>query len=185
MKNPNLIVGKRPDEVLIYGNNMMLIDEYLWFDRHHGIISAYQVKKKDVEEHFNIFRGVDMLETCGQAGISACTVLECQKTGKSRDELREYMRFVFLGVDESRFFDYAIEDDVLISIGKITSYRFRQMTLDSTLFKVDQNFDYHQYFQNYTGEDFHNQSLPAAFKKIATFQNMVGRAIRLSKLVTA
>ncbi|MEO0341115.1 MAG: hypothetical protein AAF242_18115 [Bacteroidota bacterium] len=182
MNKPNLILGKSPDEILIYGERMLLIDQYLWFEPAFGIIACYQVKKKDVEDHFNIFRGVDMLETCGQAGISACTVLECQKTGKTRDELREYMRFVFLGVDQSRFFDYAVEGDLLISISQITSYRFRQMTLDSTLYKVDSNFNYQAYFQSYTAEDFKNHDLPSSFKKIATFQNMVGRAIRLEKL---
>ncbi|MEN0002745.1 MAG: hypothetical protein AAF798_01330 [Bacteroidota bacterium] len=178
----NLIVGKGPEEVLIYGKPMLFVDEYLWFEPACGIVTVYQVKEKDVKDHFNIFRGVDMLEACGQAGISACTVLECQKAGKSRDELKKIFRFVFLGVDRSRFFDYAKEGDVLIAIGNITSYRFRQMTLDSTLYKVAPNFDYQNYFQNYSIADFNDKVVPTAFTPMATFENMVGRAIKLQKL---
>lgn len=179
----NLLVGKAPEEVLIFGPSKMFIDEYLWFEEKMGIAVAYQVKEEDTKGHFGILRGVDMIEIFGQAGTSACTALEGKKQNKTRDELAENFRFVFLGVDECRFSGMAKAGETLICFGKILSYRFRQMTLDGSLYKVPDDFDYHQFFEGFSELDFQIEALPDAFTKIADFKNLSGRAIKLEKVI--
>lgn len=180
----NLLVGKPPEDILIFGADKMFIDEYLWFEEEIGIAAVYTVKSKDTEGHFDILRGVDMIEILGQACTSVCTVLECKKTNKTRNELKAYLRFVFLGLDECRFDDYAKTGDLLICLAHISFYRFRQMTLNGSLFKVEKGFDYHTFFENYSASDFQKEALPTAFQRIANIKNITGRGIKLSKLIT-
>ncbi|MEO1259518.1 MAG: hypothetical protein AAFZ15_12005 [Bacteroidota bacterium] len=179
----NLLVGKTPEEVLIFGPNKMFIDEYLWFEENAGIVVAYQVKEHDTEGHFGILRGVDMIEIFGQAGTSACTALEGKKQNKTRDELAENFRFVFLGVDQCRFSGMAKAGEILICFGKIRSYRFRQMTLDGSLYKVPNDFDYHHFFNSFSEVDFQKEALPDTFSEVANFKKLSGRAIKIDKII--
>ena len=180
----NLLVGKQPEEILIFGKEKMYVDQFLWFEEKTGIAVAYQVQEKDVKGHFGIMRGVDMIEIFGQSATAACTALVCQKEQATRDELFLRFRFVFVGIDEARFLQQVKTGDILICIGRITSFRFRQITMDGTLYRAKQDWDYTSFFEKYTSNDFQKESIPAELEAVAKFKNLIGRAIKLSKLIT-
>lgn len=178
----NPLVGKQPYEVLIFGEEKMYVDQFLWFEEKTGIAVAYQVQAKDVKGHFGIMRGVDMIEIFGQSGTAACTALVCKKEKATRNELLQRFRFAFLSMENVRFHRYAKTGDTLICISQIKSFRFRQIALDGTLYRVKPNWDYVSFFEKYTTDDFRNKTLPSEFETIAEFDNLVGRAIKIEKL---
>ena len=124
-----------------------------------------------------------MIEIFGQSGTAACTALLCQKEQATREDLVKRFRFVFTGIDQARFYQTANLGDRLICLSHITSFRFRQMTLDGTLYKIPHTFNETNFFSDYTIRDFKNEKLPLEFVKVAEFKNLIGRALKLEKLM--
>ena len=57
------------------------------------------------------------------------------------------------------------------------------MTLDGTLYKIPNDFDYHDFFESFSELDFQLEALPDIFHKVASFKNLSGRAIKLEKVI--
>lgn len=59
----------RMREFLPHGPTKLYIDEII-YNGEMGLASLYRVQEKDTLDHFGYFRGVDQVETCGQASLA-------------------------------------------------------------------------------------------------------------------
>lgn len=176
------LLGKSPSKILLHGPSKLLVDEYLWYSPTIGVVAAYTPTASDVHDHFGVFRGVDQIESFGQATVvSCCTALECAKQNCSIDELKRKFNPAFLGVGQVHFHNFLREGDTFISMGKIVFYKFRQMVVDGNIFRVPKGFDLKTFFKNYTEDDFLTYRLPVEFELVAEINQIVGKAIKHSK----
>jgi len=176
----NKWTNTRTDEILIHGPSKLLVDRFHWFYPQHGIVASYKVKPKDVLDHFGVFRGVDVIETAGQTGVAACTILECVKQEKTVEELKQDFRIAFLGMGKAIFHDFVKEGDYLFSFCKIKQYKYRQMTIDVAVYGIKEENALKDYFQNLQPKDFDINNVAGNFKLVATIDNLIGRAVKNS-----
>lgn len=172
-----------PASILLYGPKKLLLDRYVWHSPGVGIIGAYEAKEKDTEDHYEVFRGVDMIEAFAQATIVSMGVYLERSKGKYTDEdLRELFLPLFIGVGNVSFHHYIKKGETFISMGHITFYKFRQMTCDGRIYKVPAGLDLVDYFSNYTDEKLKNYDLGPDFKLVANLEGITGRAMKKETL---
>ncbi|MEO6633673.1 MAG: hypothetical protein ABIN13_18170, partial [Mucilaginibacter sp.] len=63
------LVGIDPANLLLHGPTKRLVNAYHWHSPNKGIVASYSPTERDVEDHFNVFRGVDQVESFAQATI--------------------------------------------------------------------------------------------------------------------
>jgi hypothetical protein len=177
-------VSKPPADVLVHGPSKIYIDRYLWFRPEEGIFSSYQVQPKDVADHFDVFRGVDIIESAGQTAVSACAMMESAKQGKSIDELKKHFRMAFLGMGEARFHGFVKVHEVLVSICNIKHYKFRQMLVSCKVYKVASNTDVAALMTGIKADTMANLQIPERFELVAELNDMIGRAVPIGKIYT-
>ena len=68
-------------------------------------------------------------------------------------------------------------------MGKITFYKFRQITCDGRIYKVPKDLDLDVYFSNYTKEQFLSYELSDDFTLIAELFDVTGRGVKREKFI--
>lgn len=179
----NNLLGISPAEVLIHGPKKVLLDAYHWHMPDVGIIASYSPNSRDVEDHFGVFRGVDQIEAFAQATVVSCSgFLECRKQKCDPEYLKNNFVPLFLGIGQVNFRSYLEEGDVFISMGKITFYKFRQMSCEGRIYKVPKDLDLDAYFLNYSEEQFLNYELREDFTLIAEMFEVTGKGMKRDKI---
>lgn len=180
MKN---LLGINPSNIFLHGPKKILVDKFVWHLPDTGIIASYTPTARDVEDHFGIFRGVDQIESFGQATVGSCNAyLECIKLKCDFDYLKANFIPFFVSIGQVNFKSYLEEGDEFISIGKITFFKFRQITCDGRIYKVPKGLDLEAYFKDYTKEQFLNYELSDDFILIAELFDVTGKATRREKM---
>ncbi|UKT62888.1 hypothetical protein [Pedobacter mucosus] len=177
------LIGISPKSLLLHGPKKTLLNSYHWHSPQIGIVASYSPTFFDVEDHFGVFRGVDMIEAFAQATIvSCCGFLECLKLKCTPEELKANFLPLFISIGQVNFRSYLEEGDVFISLGQIKFYKFRQMTCDGRIYKVPKGLDLDAYFSDYTEEQFLNYELPNDFTLIAELFDITGKGIKRDKI---
>jgi hypothetical protein len=175
--NGNL-VGVDPSQLLLHGPTKRLVNTYHWHSPYKGIVASYAPTERDVEDHFNVFRGVDQIEAFAQATIVSCaTFLECRKLNCLPDVLRDKFVPAFISIGNVSFQNYLELGDRFICIGNITFYKWRQMVCDGNIYKVPKDLDLDEYFSDFTEERLLKYDISKDFIKVAELHDITGRAI--------
>ncbi|MBD3748313.1 MAG: hypothetical protein IE931_02350 [Sphingobacteriales bacterium] len=173
------LVGYPPKNALLHGSTKRLVDEFLWHQPDKGIVASYTPKKRDVKDHFDLFRGVDQIESFAQASIGACGVFsECKKHHLNQLQLKEKFVPTFISIGQVIFHYYLMVDETFICMANIKFYKFRQMIADGRIYKVPRELDLKQYFKDFNAEDLKNYNLSKDFKLVAELFDVTGRAIK-------
>ncbi len=175
-------VSKAPAEVLVHGPSKIYIDKYLWFRPEEGIFSYYKVQPKDVFDHFDVFRGVDIIESAGQTAVSACAMMESAKQGKSIDELKKHFRMAFLGMGEARFHGFVKVHEILVNICTIKHYKFRQMVVSCKVYKVTTEAEVAALISGIKTDTMKGLPIPESYELVAELNDMIGRAVPIEKI---
>ncbi len=182
MDHKENLLGTAPHEVLVHGPKKLLLNKYHWHLPNVGIVASYQPTEADVEDHFEIFRGVDQIESFAQATIVSCgCYLETIKQDCTFDYLKETFTPLFISIGQVNFKSYLQLGDVFVNIGKITAYKFRQMICDGRIYKVPKGLNLDEYFKDFTEEKLYNYELSDEFTLIAELFDVTGRAIKKDK----
>jgi hypothetical protein len=181
----NSLVGADPKLTLPHGPTKLLVDDYLWHSPEVGIVASYTPKARDVLDHFGVFRGVDQIESFGQATVVSCGgFLECQKQGISFAELYERYNSAFMGVSSVKFHNFVPEGQMFINVGIMEFYKFKQAVFSGKIFAVPHNFNVKTYFKSYTDEKLRKFELPPEFTIVSEFNGMVGKGIKKQKFAS-
>lgn len=179
----NNLLGISPSSILLHGPKKTLLDAYHWHKPDTGIVASYTPTAHDVEDHFGVFRGVDQIEAFAQATIVSCSgYLECIKQKCDFDQLKATFLPLFVSIGQVNFRSYLEEGDVFISLGKITFYKFRQMTCDGRIYKAPKGLNLDEYFKNYSVEQFLAYDLSEDFTLIAELFEVTGKGIKRDKI---
>jgi len=177
----NLINWGPKDILLHHGPTKRLVNKYHYHSPDVGIVASYVPTERDVEDHFNIFRGVDQIESFAQASACSCTIYsECVKMNIGPPQLAEMFFPFFLSVGQVNFHDYIEKGDTFVNIGHIKFYKFRQMVCDGRIYKVTAGFDVDAWFKNYTDERLLAYDVSDDFKLVAELSDITGRSIKRS-----
>lgn len=178
------LVDINPKDILLYGPSKLLVDEFLWHNPSLGVIASYTPKAKDVLDHFDVFRGVDQIESFAQATVVSCaTFNQCKKENITPLQLKEKYIPLFISVGSVNFHHYLVEGETFICLGKIKFYKFRQMVVDGRIYKVPEGLNLKSYFANFKDEDLENYNLDDSFKLVATCADITGRAFKKDKSI--
>lgn len=174
------LIGIAPKDIMVHhGPTKLLLDNYHWHSPRIGIVASYTPKKRDVADHFGLFRGVDQIESFAQAAVGSCSVfLEWNKQGMSPAELKEKFLPRFISIGQVNFHSYLEEGDTFINVGHIKFYKFRQMVSDGRIYKVPKELDLDHYFSHYTEKQLLEYDLNSNFILIAELFDITGRAIK-------
>ncbi|RYD90092.1 MAG: hypothetical protein EOP54_24520 [Sphingobacteriales bacterium] len=173
------LVGEKPKYWLLHGPTKRYIDKYHYHSPKVGIVASYTPLARDVKDHFNIFRGVDQVESFAQASVVSCaTFLECKKMGILPKELSERFVPTFISIGGVNYHSYLEKGQTFINIGCIKFYKFRQMECDGRIYKVPKGLDLDAYFKDFTDERLLAYDLSSDFKLVAELTGITGRAIK-------
>lgn len=173
------LVGTPPKDLLLHGPTKRLLDAYHWHEPKIGIVASYTPNAFDVNDHFDIFRGVDQIEAFAQATIVSCaTFLECQKQNCKPEDLKDKFVPAFISVGNVYFHNYLTVGETFISLGKIKFYKFRQMVTDGRIYKVPKGLDLDAYFSDFNEEKLNNYQLSDDFTLVAELFDITGRALK-------
>ncbi len=148
----NNLIGVSPAGLLIHGPKKTLLNAYHWHLPDTGIVASYSPAAKDVEESLpECSEGVESDRgICPGYHSILQRFLECIKQKCDPEYLQANFIPLFLSIGQVNFRSYLEEGDVFISMGKITFYKFRQMTCDGRIYKVPKGLDLDVYFSDYT-----------------------------------
>ncbi len=173
------LIGTPPKDLLLHGPTKRLLDAYHWHEPKIGIVASYTPNAFDVNDHFDIFRGVDQIEAFAQATIVSCaTFLECQKQNCKPEDLKDKFVPAFISVGNVYFHNYLTVGETFISLGKIKFYKFRQMVTDGRIYKVPKGLDLDAYFSDFNEEKLNNYQLSDDFTLVAELFDITGRALK-------
>lgn len=178
------LVGQDPREVLPHGPTKLLVDHFLWHDPEVGIVASYKPKERDVEDHFGVFRGVDQVESFGQACVVSCSVfLDAAKMGLGFREYYRQRNFVFAGVEQVHCHGFIRLGETYVCLGVIQQYKFRQMTVSGRIYKVSGEPDLPAFFAGFDAERLKAFDLDERFEKVFEIRNIVGKGIKNEKFL--
>lgn len=173
------LIGTKPEIVLVHGPKKLMVGKYHWHSPDVGIVASYSPREHDVEDHFDIFRGVDMIESFAQATIVSCgAYVETIKHKCSFQDLQNNFYPLFISVGQVAFHGYLELGDTFINVGHIKHYKFRQMVCDGRIYKVPPGLDLDDYFSDFDNERLLAFDLDKEFKLIAELSGITGRAIK-------
>jgi len=173
------LVGVPPEQIMLYGPTKLLLDKFHLHFPDKAIVASYTPKKRDVKDHFGIFRGVDQIEAFAQATIVSCaTFAECRKLNSTPDVLKDKFKPIFISIGSVVFHNYIEVGDTFISIGRVTFYKWRQMVCDGRIYRVPKGLNLDEYFKDFTEERLLKYDLSKDFTLIADLFDVTGRAIK-------
>lgn len=178
------LIGQTPSNVMMHhGPTKLMIDEYHWHSPNVGIVASYTPNEEDVKDHFNMFRGVDQIESFAQTSVGSCSLfLLARKQQLLPEKLKKIFVPIFIGIGKVLFHSILEKGDTLINIGQIKSYKFRQMVCDGRTYKVPKELDLDTYFKDFTEERLLNYDLPEDFILITEYSEIIGRSIKIDNL---
>jgi hypothetical protein len=172
------LVGVNPNQVMLHGPTKLMVNHYHWHLPKVGIVASYSPTAHNVEDHFDIFRGVDQVEAFAQASIVSCgTFLECRKLNCLPDALKDKFIPAFISIGQVNFHYYLELGDTFISLAHIKFYKWRQMVCDGRIYKVPKGLDLDEYFKDFTEERLLKYDISKDFKLVAELADITGRAI--------
>ena len=178
INNGNL-AGVSPEQMLLHGPTKLLLDAYHWHSPDKGIVASYSPKKRDVRDHFGVFRGVDQVEAFAQASIVSCaTFLECRKQNCIPDEIKEKFIPAFISIGQVNFHNYLEKGDTFVNIGHIKFNKFRQVVCNGRIYKIPRGLNLDEYFSNFNEERLLAYDLSPDFTLVAELQDITCRAIK-------
>ena len=178
------LVGQSPANVMLHhGPSKLLIDDYHWHSPNVGIVASYSPTEEDVKDHFNMFRGVDQIESFAQTSVGSCSLfLQVRKQQVLPEELKKTLVPLFTNIGNVVFHGFLEKEDTLINVGQIKSYKFRQMVCEGRTYKAPKGLDLDEYFRDFTDEKLLNYDLAADFILITEYFDIIGRGIKIDKL---
>jgi hypothetical protein len=178
----NTLVGQDPRQVLPHGPTKLLVDDFLWHAPDTGIVASYTPRPRDVEDHFGVFRGVDQVESFGQACVVSCSVfLDAAKMRLAYGDYYRQRNFVFAGVERVHCHGFIRLGETYVCLGVIQQYKFRQMTVSGRIYKVPPGLDLRGYFAAFTPERLRAFDLDPGFEKVFEIHNIIGKGIKNEK----
>ncbi len=179
----NSLTDVAPSQALPHGPTKLLVDEFIWHSPDVGVIASYTPTAVDVNDHFGVFRGVDQIESFGQATVVACgAFLEAQKRNLTFDELFKMYNTAFMEVGLTRFKNFIAEGETYIAMGIIKFYKFRQMIVDGRIYKVPNGLNLKEYFKDYTDSKLKNFELNEDFQLVSEINGITGKAVKKSQM---
>ncbi|MBS1525248.1 MAG: hypothetical protein JST19_06355 [Bacteroidetes bacterium] len=173
------LVSIHPKDFLTYGPSKLLVDQYHWHSPDAGIVASYTPREKDVEGHFDIFRGVDQIESFAQATVVSCgTFLECKKQHCESAELNKIYIPAFISIGNVIFHNYLEKGDTFVNIGRITFSKFRQVTCVGRIYKAPQGLDLDAYFGDFDEDRLAAYDISSDFVLVTELDNVTGRALK-------
>ncbi|GAB3936190.1 hypothetical protein [Mucilaginibacter myungsuensis] len=178
------LIGTPPDVVMTHGPKKLYIDKYHWHMPKVGIVASYTPTAFDVEDHYGVFRGVDMIEAFGQASNGSCSAyIESIKQNCTFDHLKKTLTPLFISVGQVNFRGYLQQGETFISIGHILFYKFRQMTCEGRIYKVPQGLDLDEYFKEFTEQRLLSYDIDERFELVAELSEIVGKGVKKDKYI--
>lgn len=178
------LTGQDPANILLHhGPTKRMVDGYHFHVPDAGIVASYTPTAENVKDHFNVFRGVDQIESFAQATVGSCAVfIECKKQQLLPEQLKEVILPYFISVGNVFFHSYLEKGDVFIHLANIKFYKFRQMVCDGRTYKVPKGLDLDKYFKNFTKQQLQNYDLSPDFTLITEYFDITGRGMKIEKL---
>ena len=176
---PETLVGDRPEHWLLHGPTKRYVDNYHWHKPDIGIVASYTPTEQNVEDHFDIFRGVDQIESFAQATVvSLGTYLECKKLKVVPDTLSEMFVPTFISIGNVFFHSYLEKGQTFVNIGFIKFYKWRQMVCEGRIYRAPKGMDLDAYFKDFDEQRLRNFNLDPGFVFIAELYDITGRGIK-------
>lgn len=176
------VVGQPPENLLLHhGPSKLLINSFHYHSPSVGIVASYVPTDLDVKDHFNVFRGVDQIESFSQAMSCCSTFLQSQKEQKLPKELKETILPYFIGIGNVTFHGVVEKGDTIVHLAQIKFYKFRQIVCNGRTYKVSKGLNLDDYFKDFTDEQLLNHKLSQDFSLTAEYNDITGRGIKINK----
>ena len=173
------LVGELPENWLIHGPKKRLVSAFHWHKAKVGVVASYTPNAHDVEDHFDVFRGVDMIESFAQATVvAAATFLESKKQDLVPEELSKLLIPTFISLGNVFFHSYLEKGQTFVNIGFIKFYKWRQMVCEGRIYRAPKGLDLDAYFKDFDEERLKNYDIGEGFVLIAELFDITGRGIK-------
>jgi hypothetical protein len=173
------LVGCPPEDWLVHGPTKRYVDAYHWHNPSVGIVASYTPTEANVHDHFDVFRGVDQIESFAQASIVSCGgFLQCKKSNISPAELADNFVPTFIEVGSVQFRSYLEKGQTFVNIGFIKFFKWRQMVCDGRIYRVPKGIDLDAHFTDFDEQRLRNYDLGEGFVLIAELFAITGRGIK-------
>jgi len=173
------LVGDLPENWLLHGPTKRYVDAYHWHNPKVGIVASYTPTAFDVNDHFDIFRGVDQIESFAQASVVSCgAFLQCKKSNITPRMLSEQFIPTFIQVGSVHFHSYLEKGQTFINIGFVKFFKWRQVVCDGRIYRVPKGLDLDAYFKDFDEERLLKYDLGEGFSMIAELFDITGRGIK-------
>jgi hypothetical protein len=176
---PETLVGDLPEHWVLHGPKQRYVDNYHWHVPSVGIVASYTPTEHDVEDHFDIFRGVDQVESFAQATIvSQGSFLECKKNNVIPETLAKLFIPTFISIGNVFFHSYLEKGQTFVNIGFIKFYKWRQMVCEGRIYRAPKGIDLDAYFKDFDEQRLRAFDLDPGFVFIAELYDITGRGIK-------
>ncbi len=176
---PETLVGDLPEHWVLHGPKKRYVDNYHWHVPSVGIVASYTPTEHDVEDHFDIFRGVDQVESFAQATIvSQGSFLECKKNNVIPETLAKLFIPTFISIGNVFFHSYLEKGQTFVNIGFIKFYKWRQMVCEGRIYRAPKGMDLDAYFKDFDEQRLRAFDLDPGFVFIAELYDITGRGIK-------
>jgi hypothetical protein len=173
------LVGEPPEHWLLHGPTKRYVDAYHWHKPNVGIVASYTPTEQNVEDHFDVFRGVDQIESFAQASVVSCgTFLQCKKMDVVPETLAELFVPTFISIGNVNFHSYLEKGQTFVNIGFIKFYKWRQMVCEGRIYRVPQGLDLDAYFNDFDEQRLLAYDIGSEFTLIAELFDITGRGIK-------
>jgi hypothetical protein len=176
---PDTLVGDLPEHWLLHGQTKRYMDNYHWHQPKVGIVASYTPTAANVEDHFDIFRGVDQIESFAQASVVSCaTFLQCKKNDVVPETLAAMFVPTFISIGSVNFHSYLEKGQTFVNIGFIKFFKWRQMVCDGRIYRAPKGLDLDAYFKDFDEERLKKYDIGSDFVLIAELFDITGRGIK-------
>ena len=173
------LVGQLPEHWMLHGPKKRYVDQYLYHSPSVGIVASYTPTEENVEDHFDLFRGVDQIESFAQATVVSCaTFSECKKLSVIPSELAKRFVPAFISIGQVNFHSYLEKGQTFINIGFIKFYKWRQMVCEGRIYRAPKDLDLVEYFKDFDEKRLLAYDLRSDFVLIAELYDITGKGIK-------
>jgi hypothetical protein len=142
-------------------------------------VASYTPTAQNVEDHFDIFRGVDQIESFAQASVVSCGAFsECKKLNVIPETLAELFVPTFISIGSVNFHSYLEKGQTFVNIGFIKFYKWRQIVCDGRIYRAPKGLDLDAYFKDFDEERLMKYDISKEFVLIAELFDITGRGIK-------
>ncbi len=175
------LVDLNPKDILPYGETKLLVDEFIWHDPKQGVAGTYVAKERDVQDHFNIFRGVDMVESFAQSTLVAGGLfLALEKSDLSIDELLERYKVVFTSIGDTKFYKQILKGDTIVHLGRLNYFKHKQISFDGIILTPTASLSAQALLETYSTDPSNYKHNHCDYSIVASLSDIKGQAIEYS-----